>query len=90
MKERFQQLASIKEAAPVAPATTAPATTSPATSANPNKPDSGVATISKDLDDQGNNFKNIATKEKMKQLLDALPSKLKQKFKKTQQLKQQK
>jgi len=93
MKERFQQLAGIKEAAPVAPATTAPATTSPATtapatSANPNKPDSGVATISKDLDDQGNNFKNIATKEKMEQLLDALASKLKPEFKETPAFKQ--
>ena len=88
MKERFQHLAGIKEAAPVAPATTAPATTAPATSANPNKPDSGVATISKDLDDQGNNFKNIATKEKMEQLLDALASKLKPEFKETPAFKQ--
>ena len=88
MKERFQHLAGIKEAAPVAPATTAPATTAPATSANPNKPDSGVATISKDLDDQGNNFKNIATEEKMEQLLDALASKLKPEFKETPAFKQ--
>jgi len=61
MKDRFQQLAGIREAAPVAPATTAPATTAPATSANPNKPDSSVATISKDLDDQSSNFRNIST-----------------------------
>ena len=88
MKDRFQKLAGIKEVAPVAPATTAPATTAPATSANPNKPDSGVATISKDLDDQGNNFKNIATKEKMEQLLDALASKLKPEFKETPAFKQ--
>ena len=93
MKERFQQLAGIKEAAPVAPVTTAPATTAPATpaaktSTNPNKPDSGVATISKDLDDQGNNFKNITTKEKMVQLLDALTSKLRADFKETPAFKQ--
>ncbi len=88
MKERFQQLAGIREAAPVAPVTTAPATTAPATSANPNKPDSGVATISKDLDDQGNNFKNINNIEKMKQLLDALVSKLSPEFKETPAFKQ--
>ncbi len=80
--------AGIREAAPVAPVTTAPATTAPATSANPNKPDSGVATISKDLDDQGNNFKNINNIEKMKQLLDALVSKLSPEFKETPAFKQ--
>ena len=88
MKERFQQLAGIKEAAPVAPVTTAPTTTTPATSVNPNKPDSGVATISKDLDDQGGNFKNITTKDKMEQLLDALVSKLSPEFKETPAFKQ--
>ena len=88
MKERFQQLAGIKEATSVAPATTASTTTTPTTSANPNKPDSGVATISKDLDDQGSNFKNIATKEKMEQLLDALTSKLRADFKETPAFKQ--
>jgi len=88
MKDRFQQLAGIREAAPVAPATTAPATTAPATSANPNKPDSSVATISKDLDDQSSNFRNISTKEKMEQLLDALVSKLDPKFKESPVFKQ--
>jgi hypothetical protein len=88
MKERFQQLAGIKEATSVAPATTTSTTTTPTTSANPNKPDSGVATISKDLDDQGSNFKNIATKEKMEQLLDALTSKLRADFKETPAFKQ--
>jgi len=75
MKDRFQQLAGIKEATPVAPPT-------------PNKTDSSVTTISKNLDDQSNNFKNITTKEKMEQLLDTLTSKLSPEFKKTPAFKQ--
>lgn len=55
---------------------------------NSNKPDSGVATISKDLDDQGNNFKNINNKEKLGQLLDALVSKLTPEFKDSPAFKQ--
>ena len=87
MKERFQHLAGIKEAAPVAP-TTAPTNPSSKPSSNPNKMDSGVATISKDLEDQGNNFKNINNIEKMEQLLDALVSKLSPEFKETPAFKQ--
>jgi len=74
MKNRFQKLAGIKEA---------PTATPPV-----NKPDSSVATISKDLEDQSSNFKNISTKEKMEQLLDALVNKLDPKFKETPAFKQ--
>jgi len=63
------------------------APTAPSTS-NPNKPDSSVATISKDLEDQSSNFKNISTKEKMEQLLDALVKKLNPEFKETPAFKQ--
>ena len=74
MKDRFQKLAGIKEA--------------PITTPSINKPDSSVTTISKDLEDQSSNFKNISTKEKMEQLLDALVSKLDPKFKETPAFKQ--
>lgn len=72
MKERFQQLAGIKEITPV---TTV-------------KTDSSVTTITKDLEDQGSNFKNINNKEKMIQLLDALTKKLNPEFKKSPAFKQ--
>jgi len=58
------------------------------TSVNSNKLDSSVATISKDLDDQGGNFKNITTKIKMEQLLDTLISKLSSDFKNKPEFKQ--
>lgn len=77
MKDRFQKLAGIKEVAPTTP-----------TTPNPNKPDSSVTTISKDLEDQSSNFKNISTKEKTEQLLDALVNKLDPKFKETFAFKQ--
>ena len=77
MKDRFQKLAGIKEVAPTIP-----------TTPNPNKPDSSVATISKDLEDQSSNFKNISTKEKMGQLLDALVNKLTPEFKESPAFKQ--
>lgn len=53
-----------------------------------NKPDSSVATISKDLEDQSSNFKNITTKEKMEQLLDNIINKLDPNFKKSPAFKQ--
>ena len=77
MKNRFQKLAGIKEVAPTTP-----------TTPTPNKPDSSVTTISKDLEDQSSNFRNISTKEKMEQLLDALVNKLDPKFKETPAFKQ--
>jgi hypothetical protein len=75
MRNRFQKLAGINEIdpAPVTPTT---------------KQDSSVVTISKDLDDQGSNFKNIQTKEKMVQLLDAVIDKLDPTFKETPAFKQ--
>jgi hypothetical protein len=75
MRNRFQKLAGINEVdpAPVPPTT---------------KQDSSVVTISKDLDDQGSNFKNIQTKEKMVQLLDAVINKLDPTFKETPAFKQ--
>jgi hypothetical protein len=75
MRNRFQKLAGINEIdpAPVTPTT---------------KQDSSVVTISKDLDDQGSNFKNIQTKEKMVQLLDAVINKLDPTFKETPAFKQ--
>jgi len=72
LKERFQQLAGIKEITPV---TTV-------------KTDSSITTITKDLEDQGSNFKNINNKEKMIQLLDALTKKLNPEFKKSPAFKQ--
>ena len=72
MKERFQHLAGIQEEVPAAPV----------------KQDSSVTNISKDLEDQGSNFKNIFTKEKMEQLLDAVTSKLDPKFKESPAFKQ--
>ena len=76
MKNRFQHLAGIKEAEATQPA-------------QPQvKQDSSVNTIAKDLEDQGSNFKNISTKEKMEQLLDAVTNKLDPKFKETPAFKQ--
>jgi hypothetical protein len=73
MKDRFQQLAGIKEAEIAQPQV---------------KQDTGVATIAKDLEDQTSNFKNIQSKEKMSQLLDALVNKLDPKFKESAAFKQ--
>jgi hypothetical protein len=67
MKDRFQQLAGIKEEI---------------------KQDPSVDTISKDLSDQTSSFKNINSKEKTEQLLDALMNKLDPKFKETSAFKQ--
>lgn len=79
MKKRFQQLAGIKEAE----------ITKPTQPAQPQvKQDTSVATITKDLEDQASNFKNIQSKEKMTQLLDALVNKLDPKFKETSAFKQ--
>jgi hypothetical protein len=39
---------------------------------------SSIVTISKDLADQGGNFKQITTKDKMVQLLDAIVAKMKE------------
>jgi len=72
MKTRFQKLAGIREEE----------------TPQPVKQDSSVTTISKDLEDQVSSFKNISTKEKMEQLLDALVSKLDPKFKESSQFKQ--
>jgi hypothetical protein len=75
MKNRFKQLAGIKEeeVKPAQPQV---------------KQDTGVATIAKDLEDQSSNFKNIQSKEKMSQLLDALVNKLDPKFKESSAFKQ--
>ena len=75
MKDRFQQLAGIKEeeVKPAQPQV---------------KQDTSVATIAKDLEDQASNFKNIQSKEKMSQLLDALVNKLDPKFKESAAFKQ--
>tara|TARA_R110001606_G_scaffold269870_1_gene418374 strand:+ start:69 stop:713 length:645 start_codon:yes stop_codon:yes gene_type:complete len=72
MKNRFQKLAGIKEVE----------------NSQQVKQDSSVTTISKDLDDQTSSFKNITTKEKMEQLLDAVVSKLDPKFKESSAFKQ--
>lgn len=69
MKDRFKQLAGIKEEMPV-------------------KTDVSVNTITKDLEDQSSNFKNIQNKDKMIQLLDALVNKLDPKFKESAAFKQ--
>ena len=45
------------------------------------KQDSKITSISKDLDDQTSNFKGITNPQIMKQLLDAIVSKLYPKFK---------
>ena len=42
------------------------------------KTPSNIASISKDLADQGSNFKQINTKDKMVQLLDAIVAKMKE------------
>jgi hypothetical protein len=74
MKNRFKQLAGIKEEVkPAQPQV---------------KQDTSVATIAKDLVDQGYNFKNIQYKEKMNQLFDALVYKLDPKFKESAAFKQ--
>ena len=74
MKNRFKQLAGIKEEVkPAQPQV---------------KQDTSVATIAKDLEDQASNFKNIQSKEKMTQLLDALVNKLDPKFKESAAFKQ--
>jgi len=52
------------------------------------KQDPSVTSISGDLNDQGSNFKNINSKEKTEQLLDALVNKLDPKFKETSAFKQ--
>ena len=39
---------------------------------------SSISTISKDLADQGSNFKQITTKDKMVQLLDTIVAKMKE------------
>jgi len=73
MKERFQELAGITEEPLVKPQS---------------KQDSSVATISKDLEDQKNNFNLINNKQKMEQLLDMIVSRLDPKFKESSQFKQ--
>jgi len=72
LKERFQQLAGIQEEAPAAPV----------------KQDNSITAISKDLEDQTSNFKNIQNKDKMVQFLDALVNKLDPKFKESAAFKQ--
>jgi hypothetical protein len=67
MKDRFQQLAGIKEEIKIDPS---------------------VDAISKDLSDQTSSFKNINTKEKAEQVLDALVNKLDPKFKENPAFKQ--
>ena len=52
------------------------------------KQDPSITSISSDLNDQGSNFKNINSKEKTEQLLDALVNKLDPKFKETSAFKQ--
>ena len=52
------------------------------------KQDPSITSISSDLNDQGSNFKNINSKEKTEQLLDALVNKLDPKFKETFAFKQ--
>ena len=42
------------------------------------KPSGSVLSISKDLVDQGSNFKQINTRDKMVQLLDAIVAKMKE------------
>ena len=73
MKNRFKQLAGIKEAEVAKPQA---------------KQDTNVATIAKDLEDRDSNFKNIKSKEKMTQLLDVLVNKLDPKFKESPLFKQ--
>ena len=73
MKNRLKQLAGIKEAEVAKPQV---------------KQDTNVATIAKDLEDRGSNFKNIKSKEKMTQLLDVLVNKLDPKFKESPLFKQ--
>lgn len=63
MKKRFQKLAGIKEEEQQKPEV---------------KLSSSIKTISKDLSDQGSNFKQISTKDKMVQLLDIIVGKIKE------------
>ena len=72
MKDRFQKLAGIKKEA-VSPDV---------------KQATDIKTIAKDLEDRGNNFQNINTKDKMIQLLDVIASKLDPKFKESPAFKQ--
>ena len=63
MKKRFQKLAGIKEQEQQKPEV---------------KLSPSIKTISKDLSDQGSNFKQITTKDKMVQLLDIIVGKIKE------------
>lgn len=63
MKKRFQELAGIKEQEQQKPEV---------------KLSPSIKTISKDLSDQGSNFKQITTKDKMVQLLDIIVGKIKE------------
>jgi len=63
MKKRFQKLAGIKEQEQQKPEV---------------KLSPSIKTISKDLSDQGSNFKQITTKDKMVQLLDIMVDKIKE------------
>jgi len=63
MKKRFQKLAGIKEQEQQKPEV---------------KLSPSIKTISKDLSDQGSNFKQITTKDKMVQLLDIMVGKIKE------------
>ena len=76
MKERFQQLAGIKEANSIAPVTTAPSTTSTTTPVA-----SSIKNITNDLKDQSSNFANITDRNKTIQLLDAVVLNLDPEFK---------
>ena len=74
MKDRFQQLAGIKEeeVKPAQPQV---------------KQDSSVTSIANDLKDQGGNFQRVNTLQKLTQLMDFMVSKLDPKFKESQQFK---
>ena len=63
MKKRFQKLAGIKEQEQQKPEV---------------KLSPSIKTISKDLSDQGSNFKQISTKDRMVQLLDIIVGKIKE------------
>lgn len=76
MKERFQELAGIKEVETQSPNNA------------PVKQDISIKTISKDLEDQKNNFNLVNNKQKMEQLLDMIISRLDPKFKESSAFKQ--
>ena len=63
MKKRFQELAGIKEQEQQKPEV---------------KLSPSIKTITRDLSDQGSNFKQITTKDKMVQLLDIIVDKIKE------------